>query len=36
VLKGSARFLRVQRRISGTVFIGLGLATAFTGGHHKP
>jgi len=29
VLKGSRRFLRMQRRISGTVFIGLGLATAF-------
>ena len=35
VLRGSERFLRIQRRISGTVFIGLGLATAFTG-HRAP
>jgi len=35
VLRGSARFLRVQRRISGTVFIGLGLATALAG-HRNP
>ena len=35
LLRGSDRFLRIQRRISGTVFIGLGLATAFTG-HRKP
>lgn len=35
VLKGSRRFLRYQRRISGTVFIGLGLATALTG-HRSP
>ncbi len=31
MLRGSARFLRIQRRVSGTVYIGLGLATAFTG-----
>jgi threonine/homoserine/homoserine lactone efflux protein len=35
VLRGSERFLRVQRRISGSVFIGLGLATALTG-HRRP
>jgi threonine/homoserine/homoserine lactone efflux protein len=31
-LRGSARVLRVQRYVSGTVFVGLGVATALSGG----
>lgn len=30
-LKGSARFLRAQRYVSGSVFLGLGVATALSG-----
>jgi len=30
-LRGSLRFLRVQRYFAGSVYIGLGLATAFSG-----
>jgi threonine/homoserine/homoserine lactone efflux protein len=33
MLRGSDRFLRIQRRVSGTIYIGLGLATALTGSH---
>ena len=35
MLRGSVRFLRIQRRISGAVYIGLGLATAFTSDHRS-
>ena len=31
-LRGSAQVLRVQRYLSGTVFVGLGVATALSGG----
>ena len=31
-LRGSQRVLRVQRYVSGTVFVGLGVATALSGG----
>jgi threonine/homoserine/homoserine lactone efflux protein len=31
-LRGHAGFLRAQRYVSGTVFVGLGVATAFSGG----
>jgi threonine/homoserine/homoserine lactone efflux protein len=31
VLRRSGRFLRAQRYVSGTVYIGLGVATAFSG-----
>jgi threonine/homoserine/homoserine lactone efflux protein len=31
-LRGSAQVLRVQRYVSGTVFLGLGVATALSGG----
>jgi threonine/homoserine/homoserine lactone efflux protein len=31
-LRGSERVLRVQRYVSGTVFVGLGVATALSGG----
>src|SRR5919201_6314876 len=31
LLRGSRRFLRTQRYIAGTVYIGLGVATAFSG-----
>ena len=34
-LRGSARVLRIQRYVSGTVFVGLGLATAVSGSHRK-
>jgi threonine/homoserine/homoserine lactone efflux protein len=34
-LRGSTRVLRIQRYVSGTVFVGLGLATAFSGSHRK-
>lgn len=34
VLRESRRFLRVQRWVSGTIFLGLGLAAALTG--HRP
>jgi len=32
MLRSSRRFLRTQRYVTGTVFIGLGVATAFAGG----
>jgi threonine/homoserine/homoserine lactone efflux protein len=35
MVRGSERFLRIQRRVSGTVYIGLGLATALTRSHHS-
>ncbi len=31
LLRGSRRFLRTQRYVAGTVYIGLGVATAFVG-----
>ncbi|MBE2272523.1 MAG: LysE family translocator [Anaerolinea sp.] len=34
-LKRSPHFLRAQKTISGTVYIGLGLVTAFSGGDHQ-
>jgi threonine/homoserine/homoserine lactone efflux protein len=34
-LRGSERVLRVQRYVSGTVFVGLGLVTAASGSHRK-
>jgi threonine/homoserine/homoserine lactone efflux protein len=32
-LRGHTGFLRAQRYVSGTVFVGLGIATALTGSH---
>jgi threonine/homoserine/homoserine lactone efflux protein len=34
-IKGNARFTRIQRRISGCIFIGLGLVTAFAGSERR-
>ena len=34
-LKGNRGFLRVQRYVSGTVYVGLGLAAAFAGTNRK-
>jgi threonine/homoserine/homoserine lactone efflux protein len=34
-IKGNASFARIQRRISGCIFIGLGLATAFVGSERR-
>ena len=34
-LRGRAGFLRTQRYVSGTVFVGLGVATALSGSHRK-
>jgi threonine/homoserine/homoserine lactone efflux protein len=34
-IKGNANFARVQRRVSGCLFIGLGLATAFVGSERR-
>jgi threonine/homoserine/homoserine lactone efflux protein len=34
-IKGNARFTRIQRRVSGCVFIGLGLVTAFAGSERR-
>lgn len=34
-LKGSARFLRAERYFAGTVYIGLGVTTAFSGSNRK-
>jgi threonine/homoserine/homoserine lactone efflux protein len=31
VLRGSRRFVRTQRYVTGTVYVGLGVATALTG-----
>ena len=36
VLRRSRRFALVQRYVSGTVFVGLGVATAFAGTHRSP
>ncbi len=33
-LRGSARFQRIQRYVSGTIYIGLGLTTALSGTKH--
>ena len=35
LLRGSRRFLRVQRYVTGTVYIGLGLTAALSGGQRK-
>ena len=35
-LRGHQGFLRAQRYVSGTVFVGLGVATALTGSHRTP
>jgi len=35
LLRGNLRFLRVQRYFAGSVYLGLGAATALTGGTHK-
>ena len=34
-LRGRAGFLRTQRYVSGSVFVGLGVATALSGSHRK-
>jgi threonine/homoserine/homoserine lactone efflux protein len=34
VLRGSRKFLRVQRYVAGTVYLGLGAVTALAGGSH--
>ncbi len=34
-LRGHAGFLRAQRYVSGTVFVGLGVATALSGSHRS-
>jgi threonine/homoserine/homoserine lactone efflux protein len=34
-LRGNAKFLRAQRYFAGSVYIGLGAATAFTGTHKR-
>lgn len=34
-LRDSARVLRIQRYVSGTVFVGLGVTTALAGSHRK-
>ena len=33
-LRGSCRFAKSQRYVSGTVFVGLGVVTALAGAHH--
>jgi len=35
VLRSSRRFVRAQRYVTGTVYVGLGLATALAGSHRK-
>ena len=35
-LRRSRRWARVQRHVSGSVFVALGVATAFTGSHRTP
>jgi len=32
MLRGSRRFVNAQRYVTGSVFVGLGIATAFAGG----
>jgi threonine/homoserine/homoserine lactone efflux protein len=34
-LRGNLRFLRAQRYFAGSVYLGLGVATALSGGHKK-
>ena len=34
-IKGNASFARIQRRVSGCIFIGLGLATALVGSERR-
>jgi threonine/homoserine/homoserine lactone efflux protein len=34
-LRGHVGFLKAQRYVSGTVFVGLGVATALTGSHRS-
>jgi threonine/homoserine/homoserine lactone efflux protein len=34
-LRGNLKFVRAQRYFAGSVYIGLGAATAFTGAHRK-
>jgi len=34
-LRGSRRWAQVQRYVSGSVFVGLGIVTAFTGSHRS-
>ena len=34
-LRKSRRWAQVQRYVSGSVFVGLGLVTALTGSHQK-
>ena len=34
-LRGHRGFVRAQRWVSGTVFLGLGVATALTGSHRS-
>ena len=36
LLRGSRGYLRVERWVSGSVFVGLGLATAFSGARRTP
>jgi threonine/homoserine/homoserine lactone efflux protein len=36
LLRGSRRYLQVERWVSGSVFVGLGLATAFSGARRTP
>lgn len=36
LLHGSRGYLRVERWVSGSVFVGLGLATAFSGARQAP
>jgi threonine/homoserine/homoserine lactone efflux protein len=35
VLRGSRRLLRAQRYVTGSVYVGLGVATAFAGGDER-
>ena len=36
MLRRSRRFVRTQRYVTGTVYIGLGVATAFAGAERRP
>jgi threonine/homoserine/homoserine lactone efflux protein len=36
LLRGSRRYLQAERWVSGSVFVGLGLATAFSGARRTP
>ncbi len=35
VLRGSRRFVRIQRHVTGSVYLGLGVLTAFAGPHRS-